>query len=130
VLREHVEEVARRLRRHGIRARGVTLKIRYGKFETITRSAVLDAATDVTAELQEAAAGIFGKWARESFRPVRLIGMSATHLETGPEQALLFPDDEEERQKRLDAALDEVRARFGGRTLRRGTAPPTPGSGS
>jgi DNA polymerase-4 len=120
VLREHVEEVARRLRRHGIRARGVTLKIRYGKFETITRSAVLGVATDVTAELQRCAAGVFDRWAEGSFRPVRLIGMSATHLETGPEQALLFPDGEEERQKRLDAALDEIRSRFGGGTLRRG----------
>ncbi len=120
VLREHVEEVARRLRRHGIRARGVSLKIRYGKFETISRSAVLDAATDVTADLQRCAAGIFDHWAADAFQPVRLIGMSATHIETGPEQALLFPDGEEERQKRLDAALDEVRSRFGAATLRRG----------
>jgi DNA polymerase IV len=131
VLREHVEEVARRLRRHGIRARGVTLKIRYGKFETVSRSAVLETATDVTADLQRAAAAVFDRWAGESFRPVRLIGMTATHLETGPEQALLFPDGEEERQKRLDGALDEIRSRFGGKTLRRGAAPPaTPGTGS
>jgi DNA polymerase-4 len=131
VLREHVEEVARRLRRHGIRARGVTLKIRYGKFETISRSAVLEEATDVTADLQRAAAAVFDRWAGECFRPVRLIGMTATHLETGPGQAVLFPDGEVERQKRLDAALDEIRGRFGGETLRRGAAPPaSPGTGA
>jgi DNA polymerase-4 len=124
VLREHVEEVARRLRRHGIRARGVALKIRYGRFETISRSAVLDGATDVTAELQRGALAIFDRWEREGFRPVRLIGMTATHLESGPEQALLFPDDGERRQKRLDAALDEIRGRFGGEGLRRGVRPP------
>jgi DNA polymerase-4 len=124
VLREHVEEVARRLRRHGIRARGVTLKIRYGKFETITRSALLEAATDVTADLRRTAMEIFDRWAGPSFRPVRLIGMTATHLETGPEQAWLFPDDGEMRQKRLDAALDEIRAKFGRDTLRRGPALP------
>ncbi len=129
VLREQVEEVARRLRRHGIRARGVTLKIRYGKFETITRSRVLDAATDVTAEFQRAAAEVFDRWARESFRPVRLIGMTAGHLESGPAQAWLFPDDEAGRQKRLDSALDEIRAKFGKSTLQRGAGPPTSGSG-
>ena len=120
VLLGHAEEVARRLRRHGIRARGVTLKIRYGKFETITRSALLDAASDVGADLRRAAGSVFDRWASASFRPVRLIGMTATHLEAGPAQPWLFPDGEAERQKRLDGALDEIRARFGAGTLRRG----------
>jgi DNA polymerase IV len=37
VLMEQVEQVACRLRRHGIQARGISLKIRYGDFTTITR---------------------------------------------------------------------------------------------
>jgi DNA polymerase-4 len=119
----HVDEVARRLRRHAVRARGVQLKIRYGKFETITRAATLPGPRDATADLRGAALAIWEKWAGGSFRPVRLIGMTATHLEAGPGQPALFPDTEEQRQKRLDGALDQIRSRFGAKGLRRGTTP-------
>jgi hypothetical protein len=39
VLLDQVEQVARRLRKQGLKARGASLKIRYGDFETISRSA-------------------------------------------------------------------------------------------
>ena len=119
VLFAHVETVARRLRRHELRARGVSLKIRYGKFETITRAATLAEGTQVTKTLRQCAAALFDRWAAGGFRPVRLIGMTATHHEGGPGQGKLFPDTEEERQKRLDGALDEIQSRFGG-VLHRG----------
>jgi DNA polymerase-4 len=120
VLLGQAEEVAARLRRHGVRARGVQLKIRYGDYETITRAETRPEPTDATAEIARLAAGIFDRWAGAGFRPVRLVGMAAIHLEGGPRQPLLFPDTEEERQRRLDAALDEIRGRFGGTTIRRG----------
>ncbi|MCB1258326.1 MAG: DNA polymerase IV, partial [Microthrixaceae bacterium] len=40
------DSVAYRLRSHGLRARTVHLKLRYGTFETLTRSRTLDRATD------------------------------------------------------------------------------------
>ncbi len=124
VLLDHVDEVARRLRRHGVRARGVQIKIRYGKFETITRAEALPEATDTTADLRRAALAVWDRWAGPSFRPVRLVGVTATRLEAGPGQPWLFPGSDEERQKRLDGALDAIRARFGAKTLRRGTGTP------
>jgi len=131
VLLGHVDEVAHRLRRRGLRARGVQLKIRYGKFETVTRAETLPAAVDTTADLRAAALRVFDRWVAGGFRPVRLIGMSAQHLEGGPAQALLFPDAERERRRRLDGALDEIAGRFGREALRRGPAaapPPPPGA--
>ena len=80
VLLEQVEQVARRLRNHGLWARGVTVKIRYGDFQTITRSCTLQDATHTTVGLQEAAMAIFDRWAKASFQPVRLIGVTATHF--------------------------------------------------
>jgi DNA polymerase-4 len=120
VLLAQADHVARRLRRHGMRARGVTLKIRYGKFETISRSATMDEPTDAGADIRRAAGAVFDRWAGESFRPVRLIGMAATLLEGGGGQGKLFVDSEEERQRRLDGALDEILSRFGSKTIRRG----------
>lgn len=96
VLLDQVEQVARRLRRHGLHARGVTVKIRFGKFETISRSLTLSSPTDSTDELWEAARSLFDKW---EFQPVRLIGMTAERLGDGKGQLDLFTDPQKERQK-------------------------------
>jgi len=121
VLRGQVEQVARRLRRGGFKGRTVSLKIRYGAFETISRSATLDAPTDVTARLLETAFRLYDRWARRGFRPVRLIGMGVSNMETCVEEQLdLFADPGEKRDKRLDEALDAIQDRFGGAAIQRG----------
>ncbi len=118
------EDVARRLRRKGHRARGVTVKIRFGDFQTITRSAVLDAPTDLTAELYRAATALFDKWADRQFRPVRLIGVSASPLtDAADEQPTLFPDPQREKQRQIEQALDTIKDRFGNRAAHRGQLP-------
>jgi len=114
------EQVGRRLRRHGVVAAGITVKIRYGNFETITRATTLDKPTDSTEPLWRAARELFQKWRRKAFQPVRLIGVTATRLSTGGSQLGLFPDPEEERRKRLDKALDRIQDRFGGSSIHRG----------
>jgi nucleotidyltransferase/DNA polymerase involved in DNA repair len=120
VLLGQTEAVGRRLRRHGFLARTVTVKIRYGDFETITRSATLDEPTDLTDELWRAAAGLFDRWARASFRPVRLIGMGTSHLgHTEGEQLSLFRDEGRERKRELDRAVDRIRDRYGADAIRR-----------
>jgi len=119
VLLGQTEAVGRRLRRHGLQARTVTVKIRYGDFETITRSATLPAPTDVTDELWRAAAGLFDAWARRDYRPVRLVGMGAAHLGHEELQLGLFPDPVHRRKRSLDAALDDIQRRFGPDAIRR-----------
>ena len=122
VLLGQVEQVARRLRKHGLRARSVHLKIRDGAFHTITRATTLDEPTDATRELWAVSRAIFDKWAGASFKPVRLIGMSASNLIAAPEQLGLFADRSREQQKRVDAALDTINAKFGKTAIRRGRA--------
>ena len=122
VLLGQVEQVARRLRRHGLRARSVHLKIRDGAFHTITRATTLNEPTDQTKALWEVSRAIFEKWASASFKPVRLIGMSASNLTSAPEQLGLFADRAREQQKRVDVALDRINAKFGKTAIRRGHA--------
>jgi DNA polymerase-4 len=119
-----VEQVARRLRKHGLFARGVTLKIRDGEFNTITRSAALERATNVTHELWRTARTVFDDWAAKSFHPVRLIGMQATRLSHGDEEPTLFIDPQHTRQQMLDAAVDKINQRFDGKIERAKTARP------
>ncbi|MCE9636584.1 MAG: DNA polymerase IV [Planctomycetes bacterium] len=134
ILLAETEDVARRVRRSGFLAREVSVKIRFGDFETITRQATLPAATDVTAELWAGALSLFDRWARGSFRPVRLIGVTASRLSVGGRQAALFDEAGHERKRRADLVSDAIVAKFGAGAVRRAggqtapqLSPPTDG---
>ena len=107
--------VAGQLREEGLVARTVTLKLRHDDFKTVTRRQTLETPTDLDAELYEPARAMF----REAFaevrgrdRGVRLIGIGATGLGKAAEPDLFEPADRE-RRRRLTAAVDQVRERFG-----------------
>jgi DNA polymerase-4 len=121
LLLEQVEQVAARLRRHALKARGVSLKIRYGDFQTVNRSTTLPSSTDSTAELWQSARELFDRW---DFRPVRLIGVAAERLlgSDSPGQMMLFSDPDREKQRKLDAVADQINQRFGKQAIRRGGA--------
>jgi nucleotidyltransferase/DNA polymerase involved in DNA repair len=119
VLLAQAEQVASRLRRHRYVAQTVTVKLRYGDFETITRRRTLPGATDVTTELYAVALAIFDEWAASSFQPVRLIGMTCSHLQT-ERQLELFDQPQRQKQQHVDRALDAIRAKFGSSSIHRG----------
>jgi DNA polymerase-4 len=107
--------VAGQLREEQLVARTVTLKLRHDDFHTVTRRRTLEAATDLDAELYDAARGLF----REAFedvrsrnRGVRLIGVAATNLGVAAE-ADLFEPPERQRLRELSAAVDKVRGKYG-----------------
>jgi len=121
VLLEQVEEVAQRLRARQLKARTVTLKLRYGDFRTITRSKSLGEATNVTQRLWQAGKNVFQKWWAESAGELRLLGFEVSGLigeNAGQKQ--LFIDPEEEKQKRLDKAVDKIKRRYGDDAVRHG----------
>ncbi|MDB5294025.1 MAG: dinB [Phycisphaerales bacterium] len=122
VLLRQAEEVGRRLRKHAFRARGVVVKIRFGDFQTVTRRTTLPQATDATNDVWHAARDLFDRWAAGGgFRPVRLIGMAATDFATSAaaDQLDLFANRDHDKQRRLDATLDKIRAKFGDNGVRR-----------
>jgi len=123
VMLTQAEDVARRLRHKALLARGVTVKIRFGDFQTITRSATLDRPTDLTDELYRPAAALFDKWARQGFQPVRLIGVTAGPLSHEPTQADLFTDPTREKKVKVEAALDRIASKFGKHAVHRGQTP-------
>jgi len=119
LLRE-VEAIARRLRRAGLRARTLTLKIRFGDYRTISRSTTWESPTDRTDLLWQRASGLFDQWAAAAFQPVRLIGASISQLAAGPAQPGLFTHEEEGRRRALDAVADRIAERFGRGAASRG----------
>ena len=114
VLLGQVEHVARRLRRHGLTARTVTLKVRTPDFRTVTRHRTLDMATDETHVLWEAVSRLFEEWAWRSAARVRLIGAGVMQLSVeGRGQLELFGGVVKSPGRRLDRTIDMIRQRFG-----------------
>jgi DNA polymerase-4 len=107
--------VAGQLREEQLVGRTVTLKLRHDDFHTVTRRHTLATATDLDAELYEAARDLFRRAfedVRRRNRGVRLIGIAATNLGVTAE-ADLFEPPERQRLKDLSAAVDKVRGKYG-----------------
>ena len=133
VLVDQAEQVGRRLRRarrvtegetetRASRfARTVTIKIRFGEFETVTRSETLETATNSTREIIDASRRLFDAWAR-SFRPVRLIGCGVSQLSDAPGETGLFGQDDAARGSAIDKATDLIAEKFGKRAVTRARA--------
>lgn len=127
-LLELSDAVAARLRRHGLRARTVTLKYRDEAFRTLTRAFTFDEPTDSGDALFRAAwrlfQGVHGP------RKVRLLGIYASRFGEGQQDLFAAPPS------RADEVRDLVARRFGRQALTRASlleAPkrsPRRGSGS
>jgi DNA polymerase-4 len=120
-----VDRAARRLRRAGLTARTVTLKIRFADFDTRTRSRTLPEPTDATHVVLATARDLASSFAVS--RGVRLLGVSLSNLDAAaPVQTALVlgaADAREqaarERLAAADRAADAVRERFGDAAVRR-----------
>jgi len=112
------DAVGSRLRAAGVAGRTVTLKVRFGDFRTITRSATVGAGTDSSRELAR-----MGRALLDGVDPtvgVRLLGLSVSQLGAHSAQQLMFDDAETEADRgwdRAESAIDAVRARFGPASL-------------
>jgi DNA polymerase-4 len=115
VLRGQAERVAAELRRAGLAAACVTLKVRFADFRTLTRSWTGDPTQDGL-ELYRRAAGLLRRVALSD--PVRLIGLSASRLERGGRGQLPLLDPGAIKREQLARAVDALSRRFGADTIR------------
>jgi len=111
------DAVAARLRRHGLKARTVTIKVRDQSFRTVTRRRTLDAPTCVTDGLLQV---VLELWEGEVPKQgaIRLLGVSTSGFSS---QGVLFEDPMMEGRGELDLAVDLVRERYGKSALCRGS---------
>jgi len=120
-LTELTEQVARRLRRHGLKGRTVELKVRFADFQTITRSLTLPEPTNITQELLQGATQLLATKLPPQHLPVRLLGFGVTALgDSGQSQRQLFDEPDRERHRQLDRVTDQISEKFGRLALRRG----------
>ena len=116
-------QVAHRMRRHKVHGKTITLKVKYHDFVLITRSMTLTKSTDDGPEIYRTACGLMEKTLIGK-RPVRLLGVSVSHLEhlNKEKQLSLFQGDVEDQKKRdLHTAIDRLHEKFGNKSIRPGT---------
>ena len=114
--------VARALRREGLVARTVHLKVRTGDFTTFTRAHTLREPTDLAEAIVTAVRDLYAQRVDLGGRGVRLLGVGVSGLVSrGEIRASLFPDAAATRSRKLAAAEDAVRERLGEDAVTRAT---------
>jgi DNA polymerase-4 len=105
-----VEDVSASMRRSSLKARKVSLKLRYSDFTTLTRDRTIPPTNDDAVVL---------RWAidllhktLEQGRPVRLLGVRASEFLDDAQTELKFQTPEEKRETMLKA-VDELRRKYG-----------------
>jgi DNA polymerase-4 len=114
-----VDRVTRRMRAADRVARTVVLRLRFDDFSRVTRSHTLPHATANTDAILTTARGLLAIAVPMIERQgITLVGVAVTNLEDGRVTQLALPIDRYSSVA-LDAALDEVRARFGSSAITR-----------
>lgn len=118
------ESVGRRLRASGELAFLISTEIKYSTFQSASHQATLAVPTNSTEVIYQEACALFDElW---DHTPIRLLGIRTSKLVSlnEPVQMDLFSLQQEsktQKQKQLDAALDQIRNRYGKDSVLRGS---------
>lgn len=124
-LLELAESVSRSLRASHEMAELVCTEIKYSSFKSVSHQMLLDTPTSSTGILYQTALHLFDSLWDHS--PIRLLGVRTSRLvsEDVPVQMSLFDlssaAPQNEKQKKLDHALDAIRSRYGSDAVVRGS---------
>ena len=117
------DRTARRARSAGVRGRTISVKVRFEDFSTLSRSATLDAPTDLSRTVYGTATDLLAR-ARSGgsgTRRIRLLGVRLENLVAGPqavEQLELGQPDPRPGWREAEGAADRAVARFGSAAIR------------
>jgi DNA polymerase IV len=120
-LKGFAEKVAERLRYHGRKGRAISLKIKFSDFTAVTKAKTISHATDTSQVILLTARRLLKD--QPLPKKVRLIGLEVSNLSDseGEAQMDLFPvSTDEEREGKIDKAMDEIRGKFGRKVITRG----------
>lgn len=122
ILLRLAEEVGADARKFGYKGKTVSITIKYGDFESITRQKSVPP-TCLTREIYRTGAGLLEEnWNRH--RPVRLLGIGLSNFtEEYAEQLSIFDqvsrDTADCREEKLERAVDDIRQKFGSDKIKR-----------
>lgn len=117
------ESVAARLRENGFKCRVVEISVRDNELLSFTRQHKIDHATNITEEIAKEAYRIFKEnynW-RRNIRSLGVRGADLVDDKVYYEQLDIFSnEDYRDKLQKVDAAVDDIRRRFGFYSIQRG----------
>ncbi len=121
VLLRLTDQVARRMRKKGYLANVITMKLRFSDFDWVGRQRKIKFYTDEERVIYRTGRELL----HECWRPgqaIRLVGITCSGLVRVPEtcQVDLFVQKDEDSHRKLLAALDAIRDKFGEHAITRG----------
>ena len=118
LLLAEADVVGGRLRADEVKAFTITVIFRTSDMKRHSHGRKMENSTDITSEIYDMAVRLM----REAWKgePIRLIGLSASDIDRdGFQQMSLFGEEEKEKQKNLDKALDQIRSKYGNNSVMR-----------
>jgi len=123
------ESVAGRLRKEKMKAKMISVEIKYSTFKSVSHQKQLKRAVNADKMIYDAACELFRElW---NGQPIRLLGIRSSKLvdESEPEQMSIFDFQEikeketpkEEKHQKLNKALDQIRKKYGEDAIVRGS---------
>lgn len=139
VLLRLAETVSGRLRQAGMAACSVTAEIKYSDFTSCSHQCPLSVPVNSTQALYETACRLFDE--RWNGEPIRLLGIRTSRLQdekepvqlslfdsdytslprTDPASGIAFQSPSPEKQRKMDAAMDAIRKKYGDNAIQRGS---------
>ena len=126
-LMQLAESVSARLRKAHVLAGMISVEIKYSTFESVSHQKQLLTPENTTQGLYKAACKLFDElWNEE---PIRLLGIRTSKLSSDEQRQMnIFDLQTNEKQQKLDKALDNIRSKFGTASVMRasqlGAMPP------
>ena len=122
ILMSLAERVGSRLRQEKTAGKTITLKLRYGTFQTLTRRRTLAEPTQIDDTIYRIAGELLEQ--QDIRTGVRLLGVTVSQLEPErPVESSLF-ENKEEKGRQLSSAMDRMRLKFGPEVLMHGRLAP------
>ena len=123
------ETVGGRLRKESVKAKMISVEIKYSTFQTVSHQKQVTRATNADKIIYEIACELFKElW---NGQPIRLLGIRTSKLvdENEPEQMSIFdfqeevgkPKVQDEKHQKLNKALDAIRKKYGDDAIFRGS---------
>lgn len=112
------DKVGFRLRKNGLSAKTIHLKLRYSDFSTITRNRTISNPTSETDIIQSIITLLFDK-NYISGRSIRLIGVGVSGFGKKGEAQLSLFEKENSKFQELDALEDKIKIKFGTKSIKR-----------
>ena len=119
-IRKQSESIANSLKQSDLLGATVKVKIRWPDFSTITRQTTLLEPTDDPQLIYNQARKIFLENWQEG-QPIRLIGIGITNLQAPKIQLTMWDEVDYEKIAHLEAALYQVKSKFGENSISKGT---------